>query len=113
MAENLKKVEMITPKNDENIMKLSKEYNFEGETISEIDLSRLEDMTAEDMIAAQKVLTASGSVSLMPENSLEFAIILAARATGRPIEFFKQLRMKDSMKLKNRVSGFIFGGGSN
>ena len=108
MAENIKKVQ-----NNDKILKLSKTYNFEGGTISELDLSSLEDMTAEDMIAAQKILTANGSISVMPENSLEFALIIASRDTGHPVEFFRTLTMRDSMKLKNRVSGFIFGGGSD
>ena len=108
MAENTKKVQ-----NNNLILKLSKIYNFEGESFSEIDLSKLEDMTAEDMIAAQKILTANGSISVMPENSLEFALIIASRATGHTVEFFRTLTMRDSMKLKNRVSGFIFGGGSD
>ena len=108
MAENTKKVQ-----NNEKILKLSKTYNFEGNSIAEIDLSSLEDMTAEDMIAAQKILTANGSISVMPENSLEFALIIASRATGHPVEFFRTLTMRDSMKLKNRVSGFIFGVGSD
>ncbi len=112
MAENLK--ETKSPKtNDEKTLKLSKTYNFEGQSITEVDLSNLENMTAEDMISAQKILTANGSVSIMPENSLEFALIIASRATGHPVEFFRGLNMRDSMKLKNRVTVFIFGGGSD
>lgn len=106
MAENKTKA-------NDKILKLSKTYSFEGQTISEVDLSRLEDMTAADMIAAQKILTANGSVSIMPENSLEYALILAARATDQPVEFYQSLTMRDAMKVKNRVSGFIFGGGSD
>ena len=109
MAENMKK----NPETNDMILKFSKPYSFEGGSISEVDLSNLENMTAEDMIAAQKILTASGSISVMPENSLEHALIIASRATGHPVEFFRTLSMRDSMKLKNRVSGFIFGGGSD
>jgi hypothetical protein len=105
--------EKNTTKGNDKILKLSKTYQFEGNNISEIDLSRLEDMTAADMIAAQKILTANGSVSIMPENSLEYALILAARATDQPVEFYQSLTMRDAMKVKNRVSGFIFGGGSD
>ena len=105
--------ETNTTKGNDKILKLSKTYQFEGNNISEIDLSRLEDMTAADMIAAQKILTANGSVSIMPENSLEYALILAARATDQPVEFYQSLTMRDAMKVKNRVSGFIFGGGSD
>jgi len=105
--------EKNTTKGNDKILKLSKTYQFEGNNISEIDLSRLEDMTAADMIAAQKILTANGSVSIMPENSLEYALILAARATDQPVEFYQSLTMRDAMRVKNRVSGFIFGGGSD
>lgn len=94
---------------EETVMKLSKTYNFEGERISELDFSRMEDVTAEDMIKANKVLTNSGTIALMPENDLHYALIIAARVTGRPIEFLKTLSPKDAIRIKNKVTNFFFG----
>ena len=94
---------------ESSIVKLTRAYNFEGDTIKEIDFSGLEDITANDMIKANKVLSNSGIVTVLPEMNLEYTFIIAASATGLPIEFFKQLKPRDAMKVKNRVTGFFFG----
>lgn len=91
------------------VVTLAKPYNFEGKTYTEIDLSGLEDMTAADMIAVTKRINGmSGSSVLMPEVSMEYSVHLAARATKQPVEFFIQLPMKEALKVKNRVTGFLF-----
>lgn len=90
------------------IVTLSKTYDFEGEKISEIDFSGLEDVTAKTMIKANKVLTATGDVQIMPESSLHYALIIAAECTKYPIEFYETLRPKDATKIKNTVTGFFY-----
>lgn len=47
--------------------------------------------------------------SVLPETTLEYDLIIAAGALKMPIEFFKQLKPKDAMALKNRVTSFLFG----
>lgn len=96
-------------KEAENIVKLSKIYDFEGEKVSQIDFSGLENITADDMIRANKVLSTSGTVSILPENDLHYTLIIAASATGLPIEFFKALKPKDAIRVKNTVTSFFYG----
>lgn len=95
----------------ENVIKLSRTYEFEGEKIQELDFSGLENVTADDMIKANKVLASSGTVSVLPENDLHYTLIIAASATGHPIEFFKSLKPRDAIKVKNKVTSFFFGEG--
>lgn len=105
------KVVGITTDDEEDfIVKLTRTYNFEGEKISEIDFSGLEDVTAETMIKANKTLTSAGDVSILPENSLHYALIIAAGCTDYPIEFYKQLKPQDAIRVKNKVTGFFYGG---
>ena len=52
-----KVTEINKPEDNEMKLKLSKEYDFEGQKIGEIDLSGLDNLTAADMIQANKVLT--------------------------------------------------------
>ena len=94
---------------NENILKLSKVYKFEDTTIGEIDMSGMENLTADDMIKANRVLSSSGNVSVLQETSLEYAITIAASATGPPIVCFKGLCPKDAIKVKNKVTSFFFG----
>ena len=91
------------------LVKLSKPYKFEGQTYSEIDLSGLDSLTAEDMIAAEKHLMRTGVFSPLPEMTVEYVQFIAARASGQPVEFFKGLPPKDAIKVKNRVTSFFYG----
>ena len=93
------------------IVKFSRKYTFEDKEYEELDLSGLENMSATDMIAANKILEKSGSFSFLPEMSLEYACIISARATKIPVEFFKSLHPKDAIKVKNRVTSFFYGEG--
>ena len=101
-----KVTEINKPEENKMKLKLSKEYDFEGQ---KIDLSGLDNLTAADMIQANKVLTNNGTVSVLPETTLEYDLIIAAGALKMPIEFFKQLKPKDALALKNRVTSFLFG----
>lgn len=103
--------EATAPQADETslVVKLSKPYHFEDKTYKELDLSGLDDLTAEDMIAADKYLTRNGNVTVMPEMSLEYACFIASKATDLPVEFFRRLPPKDAIKIKNRVTNFFYG----
>ena len=68
-----KVTEINKPEDNEMKLKLSREYDFEGQKICEIDLSGLDNLTAADMIQANKVLTNNGTVSVLPETTLEDA----------------------------------------
>jgi hypothetical protein len=92
------------------VLKLSKPYTFEGQTYTEIDLSGLENTTAADLAAVGKLLTRKGNVNPLLEMSLEYAMYMAARVANLPLEFFTRLPSREAMKLKNIVTGFLYGG---
>lgn len=94
---------------NEYAVKLSKPYEFEGSTFTEVDLSGLEKLTTRDMLAADKHLSRGGNISVMPELTLDYALFLAARAAELPIEFFMGLSPRDAVKIKNRVTNFLYG----
>lgn len=89
------------------VVKLNKEYTFEGKKYTEIDLSKLEDMTTMDMMEAQRAVQRAGIVSTAPQTTLPFCLSLAATATGYPIEFFNGLPMKDATKIWVEVMAFF------
>ena len=106
MAEN--KVIDVATTEDSMVVELSKEYSFEGEKIKTIDFSGLDKVNAKTMIKANKVLTASGDVQILPESSLHYTLIIAAECTKYPIEFYERLNPRDAMKIKNTVTSFFF-----
>lgn len=94
---------------DERKVKFGKQYIFDGDIYTELDLSRINDLTSRDMIEAEKRLNRTGDVSLVKEMTLEYALYIAAKATNLPVEFFYDLRPSDALKVKNRVQVFFYG----
>lgn len=95
---------------DNMVIKFKKPYIFEQKEYTELDLSGMEDMTGADMIAVNKIMQRSAAgIDVMPEVSVEYAFYFAAKAAKLPVEFFNGLPPRESMKVKNRVMGFLFG----
>lgn len=95
--------------NDSYLVTFKKPFIFEGESYENVDLSGLESLSAADMIAVNKIIERSGTVNVLPEMSLEYACLISARASGKPVEFFKALPPKEALKVKNRVTNFLYG----
>lgn len=108
IIEKENKAEGVVEIVDGYVVELGKIYKFEGKEYSTLNMNGLYDMTGEDMVQVNRIMNRSGAVSFNPEMELEFALNIAARATSMPVEFFKQLNMRDSMKVKNKVIGFLF-----
>ena len=83
------------------LIKFRKPFVWEDNTYTEIDMSGLEDLSAKDMIAAQRTMEKSGSINVLPEMSLEYACIFASKATKMPVEFFQALPPKEAIKVNN------------
>lgn len=118
MNKNLVEETAITTENEsyigevvdnEYIVIFNRPYTFEDREYKDIDLSGLDNLKASDMIEANKVLDRSGSFSFLPEMSLQYACIIAAKATKLPIEFFNGLHPREAVKVKNKVVSFFFG----
>ena len=93
----------------ESYVRFHKPYLFEGNHYAGIDLKAIEDLTAKDMCEAEKYLSKKGTISPLPEMTMEYIGFIANRATGQPIEFFMQLPPKDATKVKNKVTSFFYG----
>ena len=99
-----------TEDQEDLVLRFKKPYSFEGETYTEVDLSGLEDLSAADLCKVGKMVKKIDGVDPIAEMSLPYAIYMAARVTGKPIEFFQQLPAREAIKLKNLVAGFLYGG---
>lgn len=88
---------------------LSRTYQFEGKEISQLDFSGMENVTADNLIKANKMAAAAGAAAILPEQDLYHTLLIGAEVTGLPIEFFKQLKARDAIKVKNMVTSFLFG----
>lgn len=88
------------------VIPLKKPITFEGKTYDSIDLTGLENIRAADMIAINRRLARMGIE--VQENSMEYALYMAAEASSLPIEFFEQLKCSVAMKVKTCVMLFLF-----
>lgn len=89
-------------------IKLKVPIRFEGKSYAEIDLTRLHDIKAADMITINRRMTRNGNIDISPEMTLEYALNMANIATGLPLEFFDQLPAYEAMKIKGRVTTFLY-----
>lgn len=94
---------------DKLAFELSKEYKFDGKTYRKIDLHGLENLTADDMIKVNRRLSRSGNTDFLQEITLEYACVLAEFGSELPESFYRGLAPKDAMKLKSRITGFLYG----
>lgn len=106
---NIKSTNTQTAEEEKLVIELTKEYMFEEKKYTKVDLTGLNNLTAEDMIAANRVLSRNGNVDFLQEMTLEYACVLASKGSDLPVEFFRGLKPKDAMKVKSRVTGFLYG----
>lgn len=89
------------------IFKLKKSVVFEGNEYTQFDLSGLEELSGEEYGSLCKQAENLDGVDMIPEKSLTFAYLAAAKVTGLPYDFFKKLGAKDTCRLRYAVSGFF------
>lgn len=98
-----------TEDDEDFYLKFSKPYKFEGTEYEGIDLSGIVDLTAADQLWAERHCSQETMLNPVKEMSTEMAMLLATRATGKPIEFFKFLPMPDMTKIRLAIVGFTYG----
>lgn len=99
--------EIISMENNKIVF--ARPYNFENETYTEIDMQGLYDLKAKDLTEIDRIFTSRGNNPAMSGLTLEYAVLVAHKVTGKPIEFFEGLPAKDATALKNRVIIFFYG----
>lgn len=91
--------------NREGIVEFTRPYTFEGQTYTEVDLSGIENLTIGDAIEAQSKLDQITQVTAA--TTTEFATIIAQKATGLPIEFFKFSPIPVARKIRTTILGML------
>lgn len=92
---------------EKTLIKLTKPYQFEGAEHKEIDITEIESLTSDDLVDAEAIFNSTGGFAMMPEISPMYTFIIASKATKLPLEFFRKLPIRDGLKVKNAVVGFL------
>ena len=87
------------------VIQLSKPYHFEGKEYTDIDLSKIDDITGEQLMNIEKKFEMTGNFSALKEMNLTYAVFVASEITGLSLEFFKGLPGKDATKIRTVVAG--------
>lgn len=110
MADKTATKEIKATTDNNYIIHLRKTYQFEERSVSEVDMSGLEDLTTRDMVRANKILLSNGTASLSTtEMTVEYAMVIASFATDLPLEFFMQLKPRDAILIRKAVTDFFYG----
>lgn len=102
------KIEETAMEQKETDLVLSRAYKFEGQTYEKLDLSGMEDLTAQDMIDASRYMRRIGFSNMDEEMDLPYALFMAARVTNMPIEFFDALKPYDAIRIRGRMLRFFY-----
>lgn len=90
------------------VIKLYDSFIWDGEEITEVDLSGLYDMTAEDMFLVDEQMRIRGFSGMNPEVTRRYALLTAARINRKPWEWLSRMKARDAVRVKNVVAGFFY-----
>lgn len=86
---------------------LKKPVTYETKKHESFDLSGLEDLSGEEYASLLKQAEKIEGESMVPEKSLTFVYLTAAKVTGLPFDLFKTLGAKDAARLRYQIGSFF------
>jgi hypothetical protein len=92
-----------------------KTVTFEGKEYNNVDFSKLEDWSCDDVINVTKKFNKMTGAdinpmdAILPEGNLEYCLFVAAEASGLPIDFFKRLPAREAGALRGLIINFFHG----
>lgn len=102
--------EIATMEDNGYYVSFDKPFMFEGENYKGIDLSPIEDLSGKQLLNISKRYKKTGGDAILPENDLEYGVIVAAEVCKLPLEFFYKLPSRELVKIRLKVLGFYFQG---
>ncbi len=99
----------VEEEKSENVITFSKSYDFEGELIETLDMTKIEDLNAIGMRKVDNIYRKlTKNISATPEFTNDYAIAVAHVLTGYPLEFFQKISAKDLIKIRTCVINFLY-----
>ena len=90
----------------EDIIKLSKEYNFGGKSITEINLD-FDSLTGTDLMDAERAYKMRNKGSVVKELEDGWLVSVAEKSSNLKYGDFLKLSGRDYLKVLNKVRGFL------
>ena len=91
------------------IVRFAKPYIFEGKSYDCVDLNGIKQLKVEDAVDAQLRLFTENEVAaaLVSETTTAFARMIAAKASGLPIEFFKIMPIGSMKRVARKIREYL------
>ncbi|MBO5551818.1 MAG: hypothetical protein J5966_07660 [Lachnospiraceae bacterium] len=91
-------------------VKFKPPHMFEGEKYDELDLSKLQELTTKDAEYFDSIMAAMRHFPTDKFRDTKYLKQVAVRVTGKPVEFFNTMSMRNFEEVKSRISMyFLFG----
>ena len=104
----MEKDKKVLAKGEQWIVKLLDPYIFEGETVEEIDLNGLFDLTGRDICGIDDQMIQNGYSGQGLELTKRYALLTVAKVLNTPWEFADNMKARDVIRIKNIVSSFFY-----
>lgn len=108
MEENEKKTMKEEAQDAPLILKLSDSYKFDGVEITEINMEGMVDLTAGDLCMIDREMLKRGYSGTRMDTTRQYAMLVAAKVNGKPMEFCDGMGARDSMRLRDLVATFFY-----
>jgi hypothetical protein len=93
-------------------VQFKKPFNFEGEEYGGVDID-LDSLSGDDLERAQELISLERKTGgVVPEFSKAYLAQVAALAAKKPVEFFRALPARESVKVTIEVQNFLLDGAS-
>lgn len=87
---------------------LEKTAVYDGKKYDEIEFPGAADLCAMDMTEAENKIAEEGFAAPIPSMNYLYCCLIAARASGLPVEFFESLPICEASKIRNMVQSDSF-----
>ena len=87
---------------------LNQSFKYDGEEITELDLSGLLDLNAHDLVDIDREMTRRGFAGARNELTRQYAMLVAAKCMHKPWDFCDRMSARDSIRLKEYVVTFFY-----
>lgn len=88
--------------------KLNDPFKYDGEEITEINLSGILELTARDLVDIDREMLMKGFSGSRLEMTRQYAMLVAAKCNHKPYDFCDRMGARDSIRLKEYVVTFFY-----
>lgn len=108
MEENEKKMTEKEAQNAPLVLNLADPYKYDGVEVSTLNMEGVVDLTAGDLCMIDREMLKRGYSGTRMDATRQYAMLVAAKVNGKPMDFCDRMGARDSMRLRDFVATFFY-----